>query len=627
MASLPGDFTLQAFSDAGALLASGRLYTYAYGLTTHKPAFTDAAGLVPHTYTSDGAGGQYIALNARGELPAPLYLAAGSYDIALKRPDGSTVWTRRADPVADGADAATAAATALRADLASSSTGKGAALVGFQAAGSGAVARLALDKLRDAVSVKDFGAKGDGTTNDRAAILLAFAASRHVVFPAGTYYLGTASGGTPLLDLRALGDDVSIQTDGYVKLVGQTVTDTEQAFILFKNQSHVSIGELRFEDTGFIPGQGSPRRGLICVAVECGNASFGNMHIRGIYGKNVAAGFATYNTADNLSPSANRFRGIQIDFMFVDGGYYGVNLSDNGDGLRINRLVTFAVFRSYFVFGVSGHDVDIFARAGLAASGNVNICRQVSGLSTTAIRVKYTARDFAAAVSHVLINHIDTTASGAIDGVVLDLDIQDANPLGPAVKFVTYTGSGGVETSAPTANIVTNVMITGRAASTLNNITSTANYTTPGRLNIATTSIALDTASIPQNFALSSVLSYTPAWTAAVTNPAIGNGTISGKYSVHAGMAHVAIDVTMGSTTTFGNGFWSFALPIAPKVTNGHGSARALSSGVAWFVGEVSASGYTCQLTFNNSTTQAGGAIPFTWKSGDTLSLAVSYPV
>jgi len=111
-ASQPANFNLQEFTDAGQLLVGGRLYTYAYGTTAQKTAFTDPAGTIPHTYTNDGAGGQYIALNARGELPAPLYLGTGAYDISLKRADGSTVWTRKAEGVANAANAAAAALAA-----------------------------------------------------------------------------------------------------------------------------------------------------------------------------------------------------------------------------------------------------------------------------------------------------------------------------------------------------------------------------------------------------------------------------------------------------------------------------------------------------------------------------------
>lgn len=46
----------------------------------------------------------------------------------------------------------------------------GSALVGFVQSGAGAVPRTVQDKLRDVVSVRDFGAVGDGVTDDTAAI-------------------------------------------------------------------------------------------------------------------------------------------------------------------------------------------------------------------------------------------------------------------------------------------------------------------------------------------------------------------------------------------------------------------------------------------------------------------------
>lgn len=177
-ASLSGVFNCQEFTDLGALAAGYRLYTYAAATTTQKTAFTDAAGTIPHTYTSDGIGGQYIALNARGEIPAPLFLAPDAYDIALKTPAGATVWTRRAQ---GGSDAAAALDTALRYDLASTTdTSKGSRFIGWLLNATGAIGRWLSDRLSDSVSSKDFGAAGDfnlaaGTgTDDTAAIQAAW---------------------------------------------------------------------------------------------------------------------------------------------------------------------------------------------------------------------------------------------------------------------------------------------------------------------------------------------------------------------------------------------------------------------------------------------------------------------
>jgi hypothetical protein len=99
--SQAGFYNLQVLTSTGAPAASYRLYTFEAGSTTHKIAYTDSAGATAHTYTSDGIGGQYIALNARGELPAPLWLQTGAYDIKLADASGASVWTRRAVPMGD----------------------------------------------------------------------------------------------------------------------------------------------------------------------------------------------------------------------------------------------------------------------------------------------------------------------------------------------------------------------------------------------------------------------------------------------------------------------------------------------------------------------------------------------
>jgi hypothetical protein len=65
----------------------------------------------------------------------------------------------------------------------------------FTQAGTGAVARTTQSKMRDVVSVKDFGAAGDGVADDTAAFFAALVAAngRNVIVPAGYIYRITQS--------------------------------------------------------------------------------------------------------------------------------------------------------------------------------------------------------------------------------------------------------------------------------------------------------------------------------------------------------------------------------------------------------------------------------------------------
>ncbi len=84
--------------------------------------------------------------------------------------------------------------------------------VSFLAGGVGAVARTAHDKFSEIVSVKDFGAVGNGTADDAAAIVAAVASGRRVHFPAGTYRIASAVVFSGLSGFELFGDGAGVAT-------------------------------------------------------------------------------------------------------------------------------------------------------------------------------------------------------------------------------------------------------------------------------------------------------------------------------------------------------------------------------------------------------------------------------
>lgn len=80
--------------------------------------------------------------------------------------------------------------------LATLASNAGAGIVGLIAAGAGAVPTTVQAKLRESVSVKDFGAVGDGVTDDsaafQAAVNAAIAGYGEVFVPGGDYLIGTS---------------------------------------------------------------------------------------------------------------------------------------------------------------------------------------------------------------------------------------------------------------------------------------------------------------------------------------------------------------------------------------------------------------------------------------------------
>jgi parallel beta-helix repeat protein len=128
-------------------------------------------------------------------------------------------------------------AAALAAHIADPTDAHASSAIGYLSTLTGAVARTVRSRLGDVVSVKDFGAVGDGVTNDTAAMQLAHNTGKLIYYPSGTYLFSTltfASGGivgdgigqTLLKSNTTLAEDGILYTGQSVDLSGQLAAPT-----------------------------------------------------------------------------------------------------------------------------------------------------------------------------------------------------------------------------------------------------------------------------------------------------------------------------------------------------------------------------------------------------------------
>lgn len=118
--------------------------------------------------------------------------------------------------------------------------------------------------------------------------------------------------------------------------------------------------------------------------------------------------------------------------------------------------------------------------------------------------------------------------------------------------------------------------------------------------------------------------SYTHGWTGT-----IGNGTIVAKYMRVNKRITYRINLTWGSTTSHAASAQLFALPVAAHAdyTAGMhlGNGVGLDSGTTW--GQLAAAWNTSTQIFVITTagSQISNTVPWTWTTGDKLSISGTY--
>lgn len=143
----------------------------------------------------------------------------------------------------------------------------------FAGAATAAAARAIMLNGYTHISVKSYGATGDGTTNDTTAVqnalnAAAAAGGGMVYFPTGTYRVSTLTWPS----------HVSAQGDGIYATFIKANTAATTALVLFQNVARVTIHDMQFDGN---TNCANTFKFVAQVANSCGNMSFYNLFLQG----------------------------------------------------------------------------------------------------------------------------------------------------------------------------------------------------------------------------------------------------------------------------------------------------------------------------------------------------------
>lgn len=133
----------------------------------------------------------------------------------------------------------------------------------------------------------------------------------------------------------------------------------------------------------------------------------------------------------------------------------------------------------------------------------------------------------------------------------------------------------------------------------------------------------------------SAIGTFTPTWTATSVNPAIGNGSLNGRYAqIHPKLLFVNVVLVIGSTTTLGTGQYRFAIPAGfTAATTQAISAWYIDASTGNYFAGTATVGYssssTMQALFGDGagTREMSPSSPVVPANGDTIIMSGTFEV
>lgn len=280
----------QFLNNNGLPLVNGSVYTYAAGTSVLKDTYTDEDGTTPQPNP--------IPLNVRGEPNVPIRWS-GAYRVEVLDHLGNLIYT------VDDFNTDPAGLWMLTWTLL---TAVGASMIGFIAAGVGAILRTVQAKLRENGSVFDYGVVGDGVTDDTIAYGKAIAAVKNL-------YHGDSN------------TIIRITTKRTYNIANQR--NFGQAKLLFDGTSATRLGDVTannvmFEGLTFSGNLKQPSAGLMYVASNVVRPRFHSCAFIDILSSETGTSLLNQTYALLMSPY-----GI-TDFEVIDCQFKNIRKYNNG---------------------------------------------------------------------------------------------------------------------------------------------------------------------------------------------------------------------------------------------------------------------------------------------------------
>ena len=332
------------------------------------------------SYTGDGSTVAYaLTANPQTESNTSVYVDGVYQNKTTFSLSGTTVTFSEAPPL-------NAAIEIVYPTNTSTLNGSNASAITYNQGGTGAQDRNVAQKLQESVSVKDFGAVGDGVTDDTAAIQAAIDAltSGTIYFPSGTYAMQSSvaldsnitllgNEGATLKATASMSEMVTAtdKTNIAVKNIKFDANNNVSAYCLYIIGSEfVTVADNHFVNWKYALGirsNGSTRSAYVDVLrnqiTDPGTPAIYPIFISAatsdafidrvrVIGNNVVGVTGAYSASNNKTAD-------QITLHQVDNFIVADNISVNGgeNGMSITRLCQNGIISNNFVANCDGHGI------------------------------------------------------------------------------------------------------------------------------------------------------------------------------------------------------------------------------------------------------------------------------